>query len=669
MIYSPFATVESEVYGKLTPPNDITSFFMVSQGDQAHLSWEAVSDLDVINGGTYWIRYTSKTSGASWQASTDITKNIPGNATSYSVPLMTGTYLIKALDSSGNESQNAAMVTSNVADILELNVVYTSTQSPDFGDSTTDKGVNDPDTSNIYYDMTNQVIQLDTAVVGTGTHDPYYKTGTHTDSVGANGSHDAVLNAGGTVYLSNNVFDSSTGLFDDRTGSFDDILHTAFKLEDENASFDSSWLNKVVRNTTDNTTATVTAVDSSTVLTLDTDIFDGTPESYRLETVAYKLRDLSANFTSTLLGRVVRNVTDDTTAIVTAIDSTTKITLDADIFANGHSDVYEIEWGPDRLYSHGIGFTTEHVGKVVWNTTQNTSTTIAEYICGCEVRLTDPIFENRDGDGFRVDVPDYYLRDTTASFGSTAENRLIRNLDTGELTSAVTVLDSNNILLVDNIFDQTDQANYKIEGDVLSTGYYYFTDQEYDLGEVYTNRITAKYACNSFTTTSLFDGTSGLFDEASGLFDGTDISDTNASLEISTTSGDPAGSPTWSPWTPFFIGDYIARAVRFRLKLTSGNTTHNIAVSELAATIDMPDTIKRAHNITTSSGTSNGTEVVVYDTPFKTTPTVGITAIDANDKEYYVITNSSATGFTITFYDNNTSQATQKTFNWLSSGY
>jgi hypothetical protein len=83
----------------------------------------------------------------------------------------------------------------------------------------------------------------------------------------------------------------------------------------------------------------------------------------------------------------------------------------------------------------------------------------------------------------------------------------------------------------------------------------------------------------------------------------------------------------------------------------------------------MPDTLKRDINVQTDSGSNNGTKVVTYAVPFKTVPSVGITTIDADDKIYYVISSSTATGFTITFYDNNTSSATQKTFNWLSSGY
>ena len=944
MLYSPFATWSDEVYGKLTPPNSVTNFSMVAQGDQAHLSWDGVPDLDVIHGGTYWIRYTSSSSG-SWASSSDITKTIPGNTNNYSVPLMSGTYLIKALDSSGNESETAAQVISNVADILDLNAVYTSTQHSDFGNSTADKGVNDSDTTNIYYDQTNQTIQLATDTVASGTHDAYYNTGSHEDDIVSSGTHDdarstgthneyiasgthdnlgsgahedvraygthnAILNAGSVEYITDNVFDTAAGNFDARSGNFDDIIHTTNKLEDDNASFDASWLNNIIRNTTDNTTATVTNVDSSTRLTLSADIFDGASgDAYRLETKVNQLRDTSANFTAADIGRTIRNTTDGGTATITTVHSTSLVTLSTGLFTNDHGDGWELEAGPgylrdtsasfsislvgrtvrntndgttatvstfvnsseitlssgifdnknghsyeveagssklydnsasftssmvgnivrntsagtsttvsayvssneltltsgifdnkegntytinnelnrlrdtsanfttadvgrtvrnntdntvttiasrlsstevtltsgifddqhgdtweieagpnslrdtgasftsalvgrtvrntndattatvsafvssneltlssgifdnkdghvyemepgyDRLYDPTANFSTEVVGKLVRNLSDGTSATISSRVSSTELVLSSPIFDNQDGDNYRIEVQDYRLRDTGASFSSSDDNRIIRNLDTGVLSTVASVENSTTLVLEDDIFGQTDAANYKIEGDVKDAGYYYFTDQKYDLGQVYTSRITTNYASSSFSTTSLFDGSSGLFDSASGRFDGTDISDTNASLEISTTSNDPtSGSASWSTWTPFFVGDYIARGVRFRLKLTSNNTTHNIRLNELSATIDMPDTIKRATGITTNSGTNNGTSVITYDNPFKTTPTVGITMQDSNTGDYYTITSASTTGFTVTFY-NSGATATQRTFNWMSTGY
>jgi len=366
MLYSPFASLSSAVYGKTAPPGNVSNFTMVARIDLANLKWSRVTDLDVINGGTYWIRHTSNTTGVSWASSSDITRNVPGTADTYSVPLLSGSYLIKALDSSGNESAVAAVVTSNVADILGLNVVFTSTQHPSFGNGTS-----------------------------TGVGDP--------------------LN--------------------------------------DNVSFNSG----------------------------------------------------------------------------------------------------------------------------------NNS-----------INMTDP---------------------------------------------------------------------------TLGIGYYYFTDQSVDLGVEYTSRLTSSYTSTGYSTTELFDSDTALFDSSTGLFDGTDISGTNTELQVRTTPGDPAGSPTWSEWGSFFVGDYKARGLQFRMKLTSTNPLYNVQVEGLSVTVDMPDTLKRDINVTTSSGTNNGTEVVTYAVPFKTVPSVGITTIDANDKIYYVISSSTATGFTITFFDNNSSSETQKTFNWLSSGY
>jgi hypothetical protein len=738
MLYSPFVTWDQEIYGKLVPPNDITDFQMVAQGDQANLSWTKVADLDVSIGGSYWLRYTSKTSGVTWSDATDITKSIPGNSDSYSAPLMSGTYLLKALDSSGNESTSAVLIESTVADLLGLNAVYTSTQHPSFGSSTADKGINDSNTSNVLYDSVNNVIQLSAASIGSGTHDAYYATGTHEDDVVSSGTHDdaratgahnAILNAGSSEFNGTNFMDTASGNFDSRSGNFDAQYHTTNKLEDDNASFDSTWLNNLIRNTTDNTTATVTAVDSSTRLTLSSDLFDGfSGDVYRLETKISQLRDTTATFVAADVGRTVRNNTDGGTATISTINSSNLITLSSALFQNDHGDTWELEAGPnnlrdtgasftsalvgrrvrntndsttatvsafvnsneltlssgifdnkdghtyelepgyDRLYDPSAVFTDEHIGKLVRNTTDNTTATVSSRASSTELVLSSGIFDNQDGEGYRLEVPNSILRDTGGSFTSAVLYKIVRNTSTGATANVVSVSDSNNLTLDTNIFGQTDGTNYTIDGDLASLGYYYFTDQSIDLGQIYTSRLTASFASSSFTTSDLFDFEAGNFDSGSGLFDGTDISDTNSVLQVRTTSDDPAGSPTWSNWYNFFIGDYTARGIAFRAKLTSANVTHNVKISSLGTVIDMPDTIKRATGDTSNSGTNNGTKVVTYTVPFKTTPTVGITMQASDTGDYYTISASTSSGFTVTFY-NSSNVATQKTFNWMSSGY
>ena len=261
------------------------------------------------------------------------------------------------------------------------------------------------------------------------------------------------------------------------------------------------------------------------------------------------------------------------------------------------------------------------------------------------------------------------MRDTGATFvAGTHDNRIIRNLDTALVTTVSSINEYNDLVLVDNIFGQTDQANYKIEGDIPSLGYYYFTDQAIDLGDLYTSRVTRSLSSTGVAVKDLFDLATGNFDSNTGLFDGTDISDTNAALEVRITQDDPNATPTWTAWMPFFIGDYFARGLEFRAKLTSSNTSHNVQVDSLQVTVDMPDQIKRNSGVVSSSGTNNGTEVVTYATAYKTIPTVGITLQNANTGDYWDISSSSTTGFTVTFY-NSSATATQKTFNWISSGY
>jgi hypothetical protein len=290
-------------------------------------------------------------------------------------------------------------------------------------------------------------------------------------------------------------------------------------------------------------------------------------------------------------------------------------------------------------------------------------------VSGTELVLSSGIFDNQDGEGYRIEVPNNILRDTGVTFVSgTHDNRIIRNLDTALVSTVISVNSYNDLVLEDNIFGQTNAANYKVEGGIPGLGYYYFTDQAIDLGSVYTSRITGSLSSTGVSVKDLFDLSTGLFDSMSGLFDGTDISGTNSVMEIRVTEDNPAGSPTWGAWTPFFIGDYYARGLEFRLKLTSDNTSNNVQVDALTVTVDMPDQIKRNAGVTTSYGMNNGTEIIGYTTPYKTVPTVGITLQDSDTGDYWTISSSTASGFTVTFY-NSSNTAAQKTFNWISSGY
>lgn len=199
-------------------------------------------------------------------------------------------------------------------------------------------------------------------------------------------------------------------------------------------------------------------------------------------------------------------------------------------------------------------------------------------------------------------------------------------------------------------------------GGIIESGEYEFANV-FDQGAVYRSNLTAAITVTGYDAEDLIDSRTDNIDSWLTL-DGDTIDDVNAVLYVSTTDDDPAGAPTWSSWRPFFIGQYIARAFRFKLALTSELATHNIAVQSLVVTIDVPDRVESASNIV--SGTAPYS--VTYPAAFKATPTIGITAQDMQTGDYFQITAQSASGFTIAFFDSASSYVS-RTFNYISDGY
>ena len=127
------------VNGLTTPPVDVDGLSFIALGGYAHLSWDLATDLDVRVGGKVRFRHSNLTSGTTWESSTDIGSAVAGHNTTVVLPLLTGTYMAKFVDSTGNESVNvSSFVTTTVPDIIKMNAVATSTQHPSFTGTKTD---------------------------------------------------------------------------------------------------------------------------------------------------------------------------------------------------------------------------------------------------------------------------------------------------------------------------------------------------------------------------------------------------------------------------------------------------------------------------------------------------------------------------------------------------
>jgi hypothetical protein len=127
--YSP--TTQSQVVGLSDAPAAVAGFSVIKNGGVGYARWTLHQDLDVQINGAIIIRHSPMTSGAIWNDGI-IFQEFPGGLVSGAVPLMTGTYMAKARDSSGNYSENAVSFLATEGMVTGFNTVATSTQHPDF---------------------------------------------------------------------------------------------------------------------------------------------------------------------------------------------------------------------------------------------------------------------------------------------------------------------------------------------------------------------------------------------------------------------------------------------------------------------------------------------------------------------------------------------------------
>ena len=120
----PAASAVYQVLGKTTPPENVTGFVVARNSATLNFTWRHVSDVDLDH---YELRQ-----GSSWNS------GIPAGATvsnlfSVNAP-RGGTFMIKAVDTTGNYSAAEAVTT--VADISGINVVLESSEDTNLWDGT-----------------------------------------------------------------------------------------------------------------------------------------------------------------------------------------------------------------------------------------------------------------------------------------------------------------------------------------------------------------------------------------------------------------------------------------------------------------------------------------------------------------------------------------------------
>ena len=113
-VVSSFVTSTRQIVGQTAVPQDVEDFAINVIGDQALLSWSAIPDLDL---DYYTIRFSTDLLNPSWANSFDLVDRVGRPATNITLPLKTGSYLIKANDKLGNQSANETIISTNIASV------------------------------------------------------------------------------------------------------------------------------------------------------------------------------------------------------------------------------------------------------------------------------------------------------------------------------------------------------------------------------------------------------------------------------------------------------------------------------------------------------------------------------------------------------------------------
>ncbi|WP_086023156.1 host specificity protein J [Sinorhizobium fredii] len=103
------------VAGKSKPPADPYNLRIQVIDKVAMFQWAPATDIDVVIGGSFEMRYSPRTTGVTWTSANKVLPSIPGTATTAELPYRPGTYLLKARDIGGTFSTNAAVVVTSLA--------------------------------------------------------------------------------------------------------------------------------------------------------------------------------------------------------------------------------------------------------------------------------------------------------------------------------------------------------------------------------------------------------------------------------------------------------------------------------------------------------------------------------------------------------------------------
>jgi len=227
-VSSTYVSAQRTIIGAIEPPSDVEDFACNIVGQEAHLSWTQIPDLDLAY---YNLRFSEETDGtADWQNSVALVEKVSRPATSISVPARAGTYLLKAVDKLGNFSSNATAIVSNVTGISNFNAVATQSEHPSFSGTLTNTVITDDaielDSSELFDSASGNFDSETTRFFDSGVANAdFFASGNYlfADVIDIGAKHTARITASLTQTSDNpdDLFDNRSGLFDSASSNFD----------------------------------------------------------------------------------------------------------------------------------------------------------------------------------------------------------------------------------------------------------------------------------------------------------------------------------------------------------------------------------------------------------------------------------------------------------------
>ena len=219
------------------------------------------------------------------------------------------------------------------------------------------------------------------------------------------------------------------------------------------------------------------------------------------------------------------------------------------------------------------------------------------------------------------------------------------------------------------IYDSSlDALKLTVTNNATATSGEYIFANSVDLTQTYDVNLRKVLEATTFYTATLWDSRTDLIDTWGSIDTvgsaNANATKGNAAVYVRSTNDDPSGSPTWSAYKEFSNVLITGRAFQFKAILTSSDTTQNIAVTELGATLELQG---RVESISTPVTTGSSQYTVSFTNPFKQTPTVVVTPTNQQSGDFHELANISRTGFQVTF--KNGSAAVARSFVWAASGF